>query len=52
MSGVKCRIENEYQELLNEAIVQLVLQLLMFVCNRKSIEGWALQWTFCATLEV
>ncbi|EKL3034186.1 ATP-dependent helicase, partial [Salmonella enterica] len=41
MSGVKCRIENEYQELLNEAIVQLVLQLLMFVCNRKSIEGWA-----------
>lgn len=40
-SGVKCRIENEYQELLNEAIVKLVLQLLMFVCNRKSIECWA-----------
>ncbi|EIL68331.1 UvrD/REP helicase [Escherichia coli 541-1] len=39
-SGVKCRIENDYQELLNEAIVQLVLQLLMFVCNRKSIECW------------
>jgi len=44
-SGVKCRIENDYQELLNEAIVQLVLQILMFVCNRKSIECWG------ATLE-
>jgi DNA helicase-2/ATP-dependent DNA helicase PcrA len=39
-SEIQCRIENEYQDLLNEAIVQLILQMLMFVCNRKSIENW------------
>ncbi|EBG3491180.1 ATP-dependent helicase, partial [Salmonella enterica subsp. enterica] len=38
---IQCRLENEYQDLLNEAVVQLVLQMLMFVCNRKSIESWA-----------
>lgn len=37
---IQCRIENEYQDLLNEAIVQLILQMLMFTCNRKSIESW------------
>lgn len=37
---IKARIENEYQELLNEAVVQLILQLLRFVCNRRSIECW------------
>ncbi|EMN8764221.1 ATP-dependent helicase [Serratia marcescens] len=38
---IQCRLENEYQDLLNEAVVQLLLQMLMFVCNRKSIESWA-----------
>ncbi|MGC1147581.1 ATP-dependent helicase [Pantoea agglomerans] len=38
--GIQSRIENEYQDLLNEAVVQLILQMLMFVCNRKSIESW------------
>ncbi|MBO1631566.1 ATP-dependent helicase [Yersinia pseudotuberculosis] len=37
---IKCRIENTYQELLNEAIVQLILKMLMFTCDKKSIEGW------------
>ncbi|MGC0817974.1 3'-5' exonuclease [Pantoea agglomerans] len=39
--GIQSRIENEYQDLLNEAVVQLILQMLMFVCNRKSIESWS-----------
>lgn len=38
---IKCRIENAYQELLNEAIVQLILKMLMFSCDRKSIESWS-----------
>ncbi|PAA95467.1 UvrD-helicase domain-containing protein [Serratia fonticola] len=38
---IKCRIENEYQDFLNEAIVQLILQMLMFICDRKSIESWS-----------
>ncbi|MDY4378744.1 ATP-dependent helicase [Pectobacterium brasiliense] len=37
---IKSRIENEYQELLNEAVVQLVLQLLILICKRRSIDSW------------
>ena len=39
-SDIKCRFENEYQDLLNEPVVQLALKLLMFVYGKKSIDDW------------
>lgn len=37
---IKCRFENEYQDLLNESVIQLLLKLLMFIYGKKSISDW------------